>query len=433
MILKRLRVIVLLFVHAALPICWHLACSSFIHKMVELTVNPTNKQILKDLELKGGRDKADFLDICNKNKGFYGVKGSSVRRTYQRAVDRIKRNLTAQEYFALVEANDLTPCSQTKNDAMEELKQAMAKATISDTAETAPTAPDKPTTETKRAPAETKPAPAKKVAVVEPARSKTPPPTTSHFMPGSPLFKTLFSPPESSVTSHTEPTGSEYDNLHIALLNEGDPNTGWSPSNPHIIAVNGTNTVLPHGFVSMVCKKAQGFGAHDRDVHFISKVIGGDRDKWKAWIPSGFEEFHLRCYMVEGPGLDFIQIDSKVLLDSLEATCNIQNCPITTALSKAFKRAVEKLKHAFARSKKKNQFYLFVYPPGTVFDNEAVSGKDAADKVKTFGIKVNCKFGIFTRKEHTNMVGFWAMATVPDEEDRNDAVQDGLSEDVYGF
>ena len=374
--------------------------------------NPCLKQLLKDLERKGGRFNVDFHSICKNNSGFYGAKGSAVRRRYQEAVDRLKRQKNGQEYQDIVIANGITPCAQTISNAMEDLKDRMVKAAISDTqvAEAAEKTVAKPV-------------PTKKATITELPRATTPPPQQN---------KVLFSPPPSpglfadmSVTSTTETTAA-FDELNL------DVTVGWTPGNPHIIPVPYGNGVLPHGFVSMFSDSvANDDWKHERDVFFLSKVIGGDLGNWKASIPHDQMEYKNRCILVEGPGLDYIHIDSNVMLDSLDSTLKLNRCPIKNWLADAIRRSIKKLRNAFARTQKKNQYYLFVYGEGVHFDNSAISGEGAADSLKTFGIKVCSKFGVFTKREHTNMVAFWAIATVADEDRRTDSVEDTLAEDVY--
>ena len=50
--------------------------------------------------------------------------------------------------------------------------------------------------------------------------------------------------------------------------------------------------------------------------------------------------------------------------------------------------------HSYFKHKKSkhNYFYLFIYPPDKLFDNSAISGEDAVEKIKLFDIKVNSKF-----------------------------------------
>ena len=374
--------------------------------------NPAAKQLLSDLEFYGGRRKAFFQDICNHKEGFYGQPGSLIRRKYQQAVDRLVRRYSAVKYKGIVEENGVAPAAATIEDAMEELKKAMEKTALID--------------EDDKAPAK---APGKKVTMKDTptqARATTPPPPIGSLFtpPSSPgIFKSLQSP-EASVTSATE----GIDDLSV------DPTVGWTASNPHIVPVTKGNAHLPHGFVSMYSDSVRGFGTHERDIYILSKVIGGDLQHWKASVPKGFGEYRNRCILVEGPALDYIQGNSKVMLDSLKETCNLHGNTITAALSEAFSRGVTKLKNHFKRSNDKHsQFYLFVYPPSVVFDNTAISGDGAAEKVKTHGIKINSKFGIFTRDKHTNMVCFWAIATQADEDRRMDDIDDVLSEDVFGF
>ena len=380
--------------------------------------NPQLKQLLQDLERKGGLHKADFHGICKNNTGFYGVKGSSVRRNYQAAIDRLKRRKTAQEYKEIVEANGVTPCSETVQNAMDELKERMAKATVSDT-KAADTKAD-----TKAADAK----PEKKVVVTEPPRPTTPPP---------PPMKILFSPPASPGLFATDISVTSVTADQTVSQEEGssfDSTVGWLRENPHIIPVPYGNGALPHGFVSMFSESVgNDEWKHERDVFFLCKVIGGDLAKWKASIPNDFPQYQNRCILVEGPGLDYIQIDPKTMIASLEETLKINKCPIKTWLATAFRRAVKKLRNAYVRSNKKNQYYLFVYGEGTQFENSAITGEGSANTVKTFGIKVNSKFGVFTKKEHTNMVAFWAVATIADEDRRTDGVDDTLAEDVYDF
>jgi len=298
---------------------------------------------------------------------------------------------------------------------MEELKKAMDTVAVAD---------NKPEDIKKQAPAK---APTKKVSMADPLlqpRTTTPPPVHSLFTPPlSPgLFKSLHLP-DLSVTLATEPM----EDLSV------DPSVGWMASNPHIIPVTKGNSHLPHGFVSMYSDSVRGFGTHERDIFILSKVIGGNLQHWKASVPK-FGEYRGRCILVEGPALDYIQSNSKVMLDSLKESCALQGNTITAALLEAFAWGVTKLKNHYKRStNKRSQYYLFVYPQSIVFDNAAISGEGAAEKVQTHGIKINSKFGIFTRDKHTNMVCFWAIATQADEDRRMDDINDTLSQDVFGF
>ena len=95
--------------------------------VVPVKPNHILKQILKDLESNGGIRKADFKDICERKKGFYGVSGSNTRRNYQTAVDRLKRRYSAAQYKAICVENGVLPCAQTCEDVMDELKQRMEK------------------------------------------------------------------------------------------------------------------------------------------------------------------------------------------------------------------------------------------------------------------------------------------------------------------
>ena len=373
--------------------------------------NPALKQILTDLERFGGRNKACFLDICNKAEGFYGKPGSLVRRTYQQAVDRLIHRKSAQEYKALVEESGLSPAAATIEDAMEELREAMAKTAVAD-----------PPPGEKRA---------ADIKAIEPAvkRNKTPPRqanferTTPPPSPG--LFKTMQSP-DVSVTSATDNSDD------FALI--CDPSVGWTSDNPHIIAVNRGNTVLPHGFASMFSDTVR-IGSHERDIYFLSKTIGGDVAHWKASVPTSFPEYQDRCILVEGCGLDYIHADDKTMRDSLDSTLRLNNNNITQPIADAFKRAIYKLRNYYNRApkSKEKQYYLFVYPRGTVFDNAAVSGEVAGNQIKTHGIRVKAKFSIFTRNEHSNVVCFWAIATQADEDCLMDDFNSGLSNDMFEF
>lgn len=379
--------------------------------------NPLLAQLLKDLEANGGLYKADFDNIAKENSGYYGESGSAVKRNYVTTIDNLKRRYTAQQYKEIVEANNILPCAQTVNDAMEELKERMAKATVSNAKPSAATS-EEPKGDTKEA---------KKVTVVEPVRSMTPPPTKSSLFspPSSPGgFKSILSP-DLSVTSHTT---MEEESLDV------DASVGWSEQNPHIIPVLKGNSMLPHGFVSMYSDSvANDEWKHERDVYFISKVIGGDLKNWKACIPKGFGEYRGRCILVCGPSLDYIQADPSVMLKSLEDTAKIYNSPIKQWLAEAVSRGIKKLKNVYTRGSVKNQYYLFVYKHDILFDNTAISGSGSANTLKTFGIKVNSKFGVFSKKDHTNMVAFWAIATMADEDRRTDGFDATLSADIYDF
>ena len=335
-----------------------------------------------------------------------------MHRNHQEAIDRLKRRKNAQQHKEIVEANGVTPCSNTVNDAMDELKERMAKTTVNDS---------KPPTEAKEGKAKK-----------EPPRPSTPPPPTKQvlFSPASPgitnMFQKMVASPEASVTSATDQTED--------ILLFGDSSVGWTADNPHIIPVPHGNGVLPHGFVSMFSDSVQNDDwKHERDICFVSKVVGGDLAHWKASVPTGFPEHSGRCILVEGPALDHIQIETNVMTANLTATLGFANCPIKTWLSDAIKRGFKKLKNAHSRSSKKNQHCLFVCGTGILFDNTAVSGEGAAGTVKTFGIKINSKFGAFKKKEHANMVAFWAIATVADEDRRTDALDDTLASDVCDF
>ena len=94
------------------------------------TPSPVLKQLLTDIEFRGGRKKANFLQICKGAEGFYGSKGSELRRSYQQAVDRINRKKSSS-YKELVEKCGIIPATATIKEAMEELRAAMAKASVS--------------------------------------------------------------------------------------------------------------------------------------------------------------------------------------------------------------------------------------------------------------------------------------------------------------
>ena len=377
-----------------------------------VTPSPQLKQVLKDLELRGGRNKAAFQDICNENEGFYGVAGSTVRRTYQHLRDRLVNRKTAEQYKDIVEKCGVVPAAATISEAMEELKKAMEKATIAPTPTAAPAPTPAPAKDEQKTPT-------RKVKVADPNLT---PPTS----PGPALFKKMMqSPSDVSITSFTATT---------LTMDDLDPNVGWSPTNPHIVPVPRGNTILPHGFVSMFAGASAGVGAHERDIYFLSKVLGGDISKWKCTIPTDFPDYVGRCLLVESPGLDYLHMDAKVLVDSLEATMKLNNCRVLPAIASAFKCGVSKLKSHFNRATTKHkQYYLFVYPPGIVFDNTAVSGADAKDQVKANGIKIDTKVGIFQQKNHTNLVCFWAIATEASEDARMEEFEGSLSSDVYGF
>lgn len=278
--------------------------------MVDITTpNPTLQQLLSDLEKQGGFYKANFKEICESADGFYGAKGSEVRRRYQQALDRLCRRKSALEYKKLVEENGVAPSASTVQNAMEELKKAMAGATVAN--------PKQPETETKATPVS-------KVSFQDDSRrSNTPPPHSLFTPPPSPgrsLFKSMQTP-DMSISSATEASAEEMSLSH-------DPTIGWSASNPHIIPVTKPNMVLPHGFVSMFSDACAGFGQHERDIYFLSRLIGGDLKFWKASTPSMFHEYRGRCILVEGPALDYVQTDPAVMIQSLNETTKLTSNPI---------------------------------------------------------------------------------------------------------
>lgn len=394
--------------------------------------NPLVKQLLEDIEFFGGRNKANFLHICTEKPGFYGAKGSNVRRRYHYAVDRLRHRKTGVEYKKFVEANGVAPSAATIADAnMEELREEMTKVKVDEkktssktkTAATAKaTASDKATGE-----ADDKDA---KVHFSARDRSKTPPRTMTP--PKGVLSAGFMSPDAASVTSLTDDTETGVDEKTLFGI---DANLGWTSDNPHIIPVTRGTTILPHGFSSMVAENVE-IGPHERDIYYLLKTIGGDLDKWKAMRPpiGEFPEYDNRCILVSGPGLDYIHSDKKTLTDSLTATLQLQRNPIPPSIANGLKRSIKKLASFFTRTPAKHvQHYLFIYPPGVVFDNSAISGTGSADNIKAYGIRINSKFSIFSKKEHSNMVCFWAIATEADEEDRTDDFASGLASDIYDF
>ncbi|KAL3893748.1 MAG: hypothetical protein SGARI_007963 [Bacillariaceae sp.] len=159
-----------------------------------------------------------------------------------------------------------------------------------------------------------------------------------------------------------------------------------------------------------------GIGAYERDVYFITKTIGG------------------RCILVEGPGVDYIQMDKKVVLESLEATLKMPKNDIPTNVAEGFRRALKKLGNYLTSkrfSSRRLSYYLFCYPPGTRFDNTAISGEGAAESIKTFGVKINSKFSIFSKNNHLNIMCFWAIATEADEDRRTNDFNATLSSDIF--
>ena len=378
--------------------------------------NPVLNQIIQDVEFCGGRKKANFLAICKQSPGFYGGKGSELRRKYQLAFDRIKRKYTAQQYKKLVLACGVAPSAATIEDEMEELRQELAKVTVS---EKAGDKNDKkvkivePTPKTPTAPVRsTTPTPA--TAAAKHIGDLTPPPSPSPFL--------AMQSPTLSVTSITETSDNNVDGLL-------DSTRGWSLDNPHIIPVARGNKPLPHGFAGMFSDSVQ-IGSYERDVFFISKTIGGDVVKWNASIPENgyFPEYAGRCVLVEGPAMDYIHADTSVVLESLNKTMELSKNEIPKNVASGLTRGLKKLSF---KTIGKSQFYVFVFPPGTVFDNQAISGDGAASVVKTFGMRVNSKFGIFTKKEHTNIVCFWAIATQAEEDRRMDAFKGALGSDLF--
>lgn len=382
--------------------------------------NPILAQLLTDIEFFGGRNKADFINICNRNPGFYGSSGSKIRRQYQYARDRLQRRKTAIEYRDLCLACDVAPCAVTQQEAkMEELRKEMAEFAVDDKI-----AEDTNDNEEKKV---------LKFAVPPVVgRSKTPPRTTlsfKHTPPPSPGLMPGFTSPVPSVTDETVTDDfSTYD--------ETNNTAGWTEDNPHVIHVVRKNTILPHGFTAMFSDAVERLGSYERDVYYITKTIGGDLMKWQARIPTdaAFPDFVGRCILVEGPGLDYIHAERKVVEESLASTVSLAKNDIPENVAKGFKRATAKLSHHFTRNKAKHtQYYLFVYPSGTVFDNAAISGKDAANKIKGYGIRINSKFGIFQRREHTNIIAFWAVATVADEDRRTDEFSAHIPSDLFDF
>ena len=377
--------------------------------------NPVLNQILTDLEFCGGRKKANFLQICKNADGFYGTKGLELRRRYQLAIDRINRKKSST-YKELVEACGIAPSAATIEEAMEELRAQMSKATIA-----APANKDKTdkkvTNETDNVP--------------QPPRNKTPPKPSqaiSFTPPPSPgLFHHALTLPGLSVTSATETSNKDFSSI--------DPTVGWASDNPHIIPVKKGNTCLPHGFCGMFADSVL-IGAFERDVFFLTKTIGGDLSKWKATLPNhnDFPEYTGRCVLVEGPGADYIHTDSLVLVESLNKTLKLSKNNIPVNVAEGFKRSFKKLMSFFKRGHaRRTQYYLFIYPHGMVFDNTAISGEGAAESVKTFGIRINSKFSIFVKNNHSNLVGFWAIATQADESRRMDTFTSELASDQFDF
>ena len=184
----------------------------------------------------------------------------------------------------------------------------------------------------------------------------------------------------------------------------------------------------------MVFTECSATASLSEHVYFITKTIGGDTAKWKAFIPSeaDFPEFAGRCVLVEGPGGDYIHVDPKTMVESLTDTLKLAKNQIPVQVADGFKRAFKKLTNFFKRGQTRcTQYYLFVYPPGTVLDNTAISGDGAAESIKTFGIKVNSKFSIFTRNNHSNIICFWAIATEADESRRMDTFDSELASDLF--
>lgn len=405
------------------------AVVSFNSMVITTDPNPVLKQLLTDLEFAGGRDKADFLDICNRNIGFYGAAGSSVRRAYQRARDRLLRK-TAVEYRDLVALSGVAPAAATRQTAqMEELRAAMADVNV-----TGQDSNDRKTQPKRKASCDiTPPRPA------APLRSRTPPPLLLRHStpPASPAvkFKDLnITSPQPSVASVTDYTA--FEDLSQAPADQVDPNIGWTEDNPQVIPVMRKNMALPHGFSGMFSDTVT-IGSYERDVYFISKTIGGDLDKWKAQEPPAgmFPEYDGRSILVEGPSLDYIHSDRETLDSCLTATLALQKNDIPANIGDGLKRAFAKLSFAFHKQpmSKQKQYYLFVYPPGTVFDNSAISGDGAANQIKAYGIRVNNKFSIFQKQEHTNLICFWAIATQAEEDRRMNEFTAVISKEMYDF
>jgi hypothetical protein len=374
------------------------------------TPNPELTQILTDLEFGGGRNTTDFAGVCNRNQAFYGAKASALRRKYQYVVDRLGPNKkSAIDYCNIVIESGVVPSRATVHDAkMEELRKSLAKAQLEDQ-----TVATKPTATVAKAP-----------AVLTPPRPKTPPVNQQ-------VQFQVVSSPNPSVLSATDETAA-FD------LSGGDvdPTIGWSVDNPHIIWIQKLNAPLPHGFTGLFSDTVEGLGSYERDVYFITKTIGGDLKHWSASIPADdmFPNYKGRCVLIQGPSTDYVHSDKDTLLDSLTATLSLPKNEIPPNIGAGIKRAFSKLSNYLQRdSAKRTAYYLCVYPPGTVFDNQAISGDGAANQIKTFGIRVNKKFSIFQKKEHTNVLVFWAIATRADEERRTDGFSAVLSSDVFDF
>lgn len=128
-------------IHSSLPFLYGVAfdrisSASGLILCTMVTLNhedPNCKRLVKDIEFRGGRHRADFLGICEDDKDFYGTKGSTKRRAFQQARDRLCRRFSARAYLQLALDCNAEPSRTTKQEAkMEELRAAMEEVRIID-------------------------------------------------------------------------------------------------------------------------------------------------------------------------------------------------------------------------------------------------------------------------------------------------------------
>ena len=76
-------------------------------------MNPSEKQLVQDIEKAGGLYKVNFAEICESDIRFYGKKGSKIRRESQIKVANLKRR-TINSYISYLTKAEVEPSPHTK-------------------------------------------------------------------------------------------------------------------------------------------------------------------------------------------------------------------------------------------------------------------------------------------------------------------------------
>lgn len=105
---------------------------------------------------------------------------------------------------------------------------------------------------------------------------------------------------------------------------------------------------------------------------------------------------------------------------------------ITDDLADGFRHGLGRLLNYYERREDRhNHYYLFVYPEGTQFDNQVISGENAANQIKTKAIRVNEHVGVFKKNKHLTIVDFWAISLVAHEDNKTDKFSAKADVDNY--